>query len=66
MKRSTIKVIKRDAPGEADVAATEKSHQRNTATATVRDWIKETRRNKLVFARSARQAVAGWAFKTDI
>jgi len=66
MKRSTIKVIKGNVPNEVDVVATEKRPQRSTVTATVKDWIKESRRNKLVYARASRQAVADWTANTDI
>jgi hypothetical protein len=62
-----IKVIKRDigAVPPADPAKKLKQKRQPTMTATVNDWIAESRQNRLDSDRSSRRTIDDWASATD-
>ena len=63
MKTPGIKIIKRKSPIEVDSPAPRKLprlHLPMTVTATVNDWIAESRKNRLAMDNSSRNTIAGW------
>ena len=66
MKRIVIKVIKRKTL--ADIAhilpVNGRGVQPVTMTTTVKDWIAESRKNRLEKDNSSRETIAGWATET--
>lgn len=62
MKQFVIKVIKRNALADiARILPIERPRvQREAVTNTVKDWIAESRKNRLEQDNSSRETIAGW------
>jgi hypothetical protein len=60
-----IKIIKRNAKRELPPAVLEKLPESQAVTATVNDWIAESRQIRLDEHNSSRKTIADWAAETS-
>ena len=61
-----IKIIKRNSTPELPITATIERPKAHLITGTVRNWIAESRKNRLDEASYSRKTIADWATESNI